>query len=126
MDKPPHGYNCKGFKTLISDFCFNLWDKNLKKPPCNQYFQCENEKPTTTQISPTTTSVPESSLDIAWIIGIIVACLVAGAVLVGLGWFLFKKYRCCTLRYRNIRPDGTEHRLSVMLENAIDGNEIEL
>ena len=77
-------------------------------------------------MTPAKTSVPEASSDVAWIIGVIIACLTSGAVLFGLGWFLFKKYRFCTLRYRNIRPDGTEHRLSVMLENAVDENEIEL
>ena len=56
----------------------------------------------------------------SFIFGVTISCLVNGAVIIGLGYLLFKKYRILRMRYRKNLPDGTENRFSLMLENSAE------
>ena len=120
------GYKCQTSKKLIKDFCYNIWDETVEKAPCIQYENCVKVSttilPTTTSIFPTSTIPPTADVkhDYGLIFGVTIACVVAGAVIIGLGYLLFKKYRTLRLRYRRNLPDGTENRFSLMLENSAE------
>ena len=120
------GYKCQSSKKLIKDFCYIIWDETVEKAPCIQYENCVE---VSTTISPETTSVfststispnPDVKYDYGWIVGVTIACIAALAVLTGLGYFLFRKYRTLRMRYRRNLPDGTENRFSLMLENSVE------
>ena len=120
------GYKCQTSKKLIKDFCYNIWDESVEKAPCIQYENCVKVSTTT---SPTTTSIfststipptPDVKYDYGLIVGLIITGLVCLAVIIGLGYLLFKKYRILRMRYRKNLPDGTENRFSLMLENSAE------
>ena len=70
----------------------------------------------TSTIPPT----PYVEYDYGLIVGLIITGLVCLAVIIGLGYLLFKKYRTLRMRYRRNLADGTENRFSLMLENSAE------
>ena len=117
-------FKCESSKVISKGFCYNPWDSNLEHAPCTQYENCSPLQSSTTEITTSTISTTENppiTSSYGFIIGVTIACLVLATLLAFCGYLVFRKIRRARLRLYRIEPNGTENRLSVLIENEVAG-----
>ena len=117
-------FKSESSKVISKGFCYNPWDSNLEHAPCAQNENCSPLQSSTTEITTSTISTTENppiTSGYGFIIGLTIACLVLATLLAFCGYLVFRKIRRARLRLYRIEPNGTENRLSVLIENEVAG-----